>query len=179
MAARHADDAPIASVSALAHRYDDRSMRLERELSAIREIEPWSLRFTGGVVPQDPAPDWYGIAELNFNLGGVVRPHLEHQYLAARLDELETTNYEMGSRLRQFRDQVRAAEEQARHDLEITEREISVVGMARRAIETSDAPNVAHARDVLEVEQLSLETDQVYSRVLIEALARLAAGEQQ
>jgi hypothetical protein len=161
---------PRTSVIATADRYAEQSTRLEREIARARSLDAWQFRLTGGVVPQGSA-DWYGLAELSFNLGGIIRTRQDDRYVDARTDEIEHSREEIAGQVRQFRAQTAAALDQARRDLEIVERDLDVLERIRAIVAKSDAEHVAQARDTLAVESLSAESDAVFLRTLVQALA--------
>jgi hypothetical protein len=172
--------APIPAqtpLRSLAGRYFEQSMRFERDASRLRLLDQWKLQLTGGVIPQAPV-DWYGVLELSFSVGALLRDRQEEQSLDARADELWRARDEIETKVEQFRAQTEAALEQARRDFGVVEHTIEVLAATRVALERSEGENVAHARDALAVEQISLEADGVFLRAFIDALAALAARTQ-
>ena len=152
----------------LAQRYLQRAGRFDRAMSHLRALDAVQLQVTAGIVPENPT-DWYGLAEASFNLGGFMRVHEENEYLAAHADELRRARYELGAALQTLRKQVAATLDQLREDSAVRERELAFLSTSRTALEKSDAPSVAHARDTLAIEQISLESDRVF-------IGRLAAS---
>jgi hypothetical protein len=169
-------DPPRGSLGALAREYAERSLAAEREIWSLRALDAWQVQLTGGVIPIRPV-DWYGVAEVSFNLGGLVRPQHEDAYMAAKTDELRDARYELGARLRDFRNQVAAAVEQARRDLEVADRQVVFLENTRVALEKSDAQSVAQARDVVTIEELSVQSDAVFLRALVGALSVFLEGD--
>jgi hypothetical protein len=163
---------PAGPPGALVRRYEDSAMALERESSALRALESWQLRVTGGIIPVDPV-DWYGLAEVSISLGAPWRRGAERRYLEARLAELRQAPYELDEQWRKARAEMTAARGQARQQLDLVERQIAVIDTARRALETSDTRSVAHARDTIAVEQVSVESDRVFLAAQIQALDEL------
>lgn len=145
-------------------------MRFEREVSRLRSLDAWQVRLSAGVVPLNGG-DWYGIAELSVNLGVFMREREEHRYLDARRDELKKARYEAGTQLDDFRVQARAALAQARQELALVERELTLITDSRRALERSEAPGVVHARDALALHAFSLESDRAFLRGLVVPLS--------
>ncbi|HXN33871.1 MAG TPA: hypothetical protein VN894_18505 [Polyangiaceae bacterium] len=170
------EEPPRESVGALAERYEKLAMRFERETSRLRSLDAWHFQLTGGVVPLAPV-DWYGLAEVSYNPGGVVRNQRESRYLEARDDELRRSPYEPGPQSRELRAQLAAALELARSNLDIDDRDAAAIDSATRALEHSTAPDAAHARDFLAIEGLSIQSDRVFFHKWIESLwAMLEAG---
>lgn len=162
------------SVPALASRYFDSESRFEREASALRRFDAWRLQVTGGVVPQTPV-DWYGAIELSFNLGGLIRSAHEEQYLDAKSRALAAGTDGVDAKLEQLRAEAAAVLGRARRDLDLVRHSLEVIRATRSALETSEADSVAHARDMLAIEQMSIESDSVFLNALVTALESLVA----
>lgn len=160
------------SVPTLASRYFDSESRFEREASTLRRFDAWRLQVTGGVVPQTPV-DWYGAIELSFNLGGLIRSTHEEQYLEARARAIEEGTDGVDAKLEQLRAEAAAALGRARRDLDLVQHSLEVIRATRSALETSEAESVAHARDMLAIEQMSIESNSVYLNALVTALESL------
>jgi hypothetical protein len=163
---------PPTPLSALDRSYSERAMRFERAQSALRSLGAWQFQFNGGVIPVAPV-DWYGVAEVSFILGDVVRSHQEQRYLEARKEELAHANYEIESETRRFRAQVVSAIDEARRDLAIVEHDVTVLASTREILEKSDAQNIIQARDTLTVQQIAEEADGAFLRADLAALAML------
>lgn len=171
--AKAAPGLPRGSLSDLAARYARQSVELEREVAHVRAYDAWRLDLSGGIVPQAPV-DWYGLAELTFNLGAVLHGHYDDRYVEARGDEVAHAPYELVSQLERFRQEMAAAVAQARRDLEVVDHEMGVLASTRAILEKSDAEGIAHARDTLTIERVSVESEAVFLRALIDALTHLA-----
>lgn len=164
---------PAPTVPTLAGRYMDASLRYEREVSSLRRLDEWRLQMTGGVIPQTPS-DWYGSVELSFSLGGLVRGSHEDQYIEARTQTLARASDGLDLRLRQFREEIAALLGQAERDLGVVEHSLDVLRATSVALQSSEAESVAQAREILTIEQLSVESDSVFLRELVRALQTLA-----
>jgi len=164
---------PVTTLPSLAGRYLDASLRYEREVSSLRRLDEWRLQMTGGVIPQTPS-DWYGTVELSFSLGGLVRGAHEEQYVEARSEALARATDGVDLRLRQFREEVAALLGQAERDLGVVEHSLEVLRATHTALASSEAESVAQAREILTIEQLSVESDSVFLRALVRALQTLA-----
>jgi hypothetical protein len=162
-----------ATLPALAGRYMDASLRYEREVSSLRRLDEWRLQMTGGVIPQTPS-DWYGTIELSVSLGALVRGSHEDQYIEARAETLARASDGIDLRLRQFREEIAALLGQAERDLGVIEHSLAVLRATRTVLESSEAESVAQAREILTIEQLSVESDSVFLRALVRALQTLA-----
>jgi len=163
-----------APVPALASQYYREAMRFEQEASKVRRLEDWKVQITGGVVPIAPV-DWYGTLELSFSLGGLVKGEHEQRYLEGRSESLRFSREGIETRLAQFRAQTAAALEQARRDLGLVEHSLEILRATRLALEQSEAESAAQARDLLAIEQVSVESDSIFLRSFLGALESLAA----
>jgi hypothetical protein len=168
-----APNPPSPTLPALAGRYLDASLRYEREVSWLRRLDEWRLQMTGGIIPQTPS-DWYGTIELSFNLGGLVRGSHEDEYVEARAETLARASDGIDLRLRQFREEVAALLGQAERDLGVVEHSLEVLRATRTVLGSSEAEGVAQAREILTIEQFSVESDSVFLRALVRALQTLA-----
>jgi hypothetical protein len=163
-------DQPPPPVDQLAARYAESSLRFERETSTLRSLDPWQFQLSGGVIPFSPV-DWYAMAQVTFNVGSFERNHHERQYVDARKDELDHARHEISTRVREYREQLRAVLDQARRELEVVERELAFLSATQAALEKSEAQGVAHVRDTMYIEQISLESDRIFLHAWISALA--------
>lgn len=164
---------PSATLPALADRYTQAALAFERQSSSLRLLDDWKLQMTGGVIPQAPS-DWYGTIELSFSLGGLVRPGHEENYIEARTSALASASDGVSTRLAQFRAQIAALLAQTQRDLGVVERSLDVLRNTLRALQASEAESVAQAREVLTIEQMSVESDAVFLRAMVRALETLA-----
>jgi hypothetical protein len=161
-----------SNVGQLAREYLDVADRRERAQAHVRRLDPWQLQVTGGVIPQQPV-DWYGLAELSFNLGGFSRSAQETRHAEARMDEVVHAPYEIEARVDRFRSEAEASLDRARRELEAAERDLGVLAGVHEALEKSEAANVAHWRDTIAVEQLAAESEVTFFRALIASLTTL------
>jgi len=147
-------------------------MRFEDEVSDIRELDPWTLSLTGGVVPQD-AHNFFGMVQLGFNVGAFVRHAKEERYLAARAEELRAARYEAPAQFQRFRAQVQAAHDQAQRELDIVSNSLSAARAAREILAAHEnAPNASHAVALTDLGLIEGEADRVYLTALVEELTR-------
>jgi hypothetical protein len=156
----------------LARRYVEQSTRFDRQTSHLRTLDAIEFQVSAGLIPRSPV-DWYGIAEVSINLGGIARAKKEQTYLAARTDELHHARYELDAQAEDLRKQVAAALEQTRQDREVIERTLAFIATSRHALAQSEAPNIAHARDTLAIEQISLDSERVFLSAFVGPLSAL------
>lgn len=164
-------EVPALPGDLLAQQLYDRSVELEKEESHLRTLDAWDLRLSGGVIPRVGPVDWYGLVEVRFKPGALVRNHQEARYLEARADELRSARYEPQARVRRHQDEVRAVREQARRDLELTDHQLSTLASSRGLLQDSTAPSGVHTRDALKLEELSMQADRVFLFGLARALS--------
>jgi hypothetical protein len=163
-----------APVPALASQYYREAMRFEQEASKVRKLDDWKLQITGGVVSLEPV-DWYGTLELSVSLGALVKGEHEQRYIESRSEDLRFARGGVETRLAQFRAQTAAALEQARRALGLVEHSLEILRATRLALEQSEAESAAQARDLLAIEQVSVESDSIFLRSFLGALESLAA----
>jgi hypothetical protein len=61
--------------------------------------------------------------------------------------------------------------EQARHELNASQRSVIALAAARRLLENFEAENVLHARDALTIESITAEAEVVFLTKLTDALS--------
>lgn len=164
---------PQEDSRALADRYVERSLALEREGSRLRTLQAWDVRLTGGAIPERGSAEWYAIAELRFTPGRFLQGGHEARLLRARADELRSARHEAEASVGRLRDEARAAQVQARRDLALLEGQLAGLARLRGVLELSETPATLHARDALAIEELAVRGDQAFVQGLLEALARL------
>ncbi|HVZ33317.1 MAG TPA: hypothetical protein VG963_12885 [Polyangiaceae bacterium] len=169
--------AGAATATGFAAKYYRETMNFEREQSRLRQLDDWRLQVTAGVIPQTPV-DWYGTLELSFNLGSLVQGEHEQRYLQSRSEDVRYSRDGIETRLARFRTETAVTLEQAKRELGLVEHSLEVLRATRLALESSEAESAAEARDVLTLEQLSVEADSVFLRKFVDALASLVARAQ-
>jgi hypothetical protein len=152
---------PNTSLDRLEHEYRNSALALADAEGRVRAADPWDLQVNAGIIPLSP-PDWYGVVELGFNLGGVTRPGHAGRYTRARAQELEHAPYEQMARLERQQAELRAALEQTESELAVVERDLGRLAHARETLENSDAPNLVHQRERIAIEQMTLEAERAY-----------------
>jgi hypothetical protein len=148
------------------------SMKYEREVSHLRDLDGFDVRLTGGVVPHDKA-EVYGVLQVGFNFGSLARIPYEAKYLDARAEELKKARYELRDQLMRFREQVRIAAVQASKELQIVTSKLTTLKTARDALKGSESPNAPHAIAVVELELVGAESEQVFLTALVSELSSL------
>jgi hypothetical protein len=162
----------------LARLYEARSADLERSQARVRALSAWQVRLTGGAAFSAQSSnqwvlDWYGLVEVSFNAGAFVHSRQERRYLDARAEELRQARYEPTARLGDFLKQQRVTAIQARHELELLERQAATVTGTLRSLESSDMANIAHTVASLTLDKIWIESEQRYLCTLIDQLSTL------
>jgi hypothetical protein len=160
---------PGRPLGQLVAQYQRRNANLERKIASSRALDPWQLRVSGGLIAQTPL-DWYGMAELSVSFSAFLRPAHERAYERARAEQLANAPDELPAQVRALRAQTQASTEQARHELNASQRSVLALAAARRLLENFEAENVLHARDALTIESIAAEAEVVFLTKLIDAL---------
>lgn len=162
-----------ASLEALVAVSDRDAMKLEREASHVRKISAWDVRLTGGVIPQDTPVDYYGIVQVGFNFGAFSQASAERRYLTARERELASARYELRDQLARFRAEVKASASHARREMELLGHHAEMLAADRAKLEASDAPSVAQALALVELDEIAVQTERTYWTTLFAELTKL------
>jgi hypothetical protein len=149
------------------------AMKYERQASHVRSLDPWQVQLQGGVIPSEKPVDFFALVSVQYNFGGFVRNAQETKYVNARDEELKKARYELVDQLRRFREQMKAATNQAKRELAITDKQLAQIGEVRSALAASEAPQAPHALAVVDLEIISLEADRVFLTALIGELSSL------
>jgi hypothetical protein len=161
--------APKGSASALTREYLKGEERFLRTQAHLRALEPWHVHVLAGAVPLAPV-DWYGLVELSFNVGGLA---LSSRDVDARMQEIQKAPYEVGARVDRYRAQIAADIAEAKAELELVQRNLELVTSTRQTLEKSNAANIAHSKDTLFVDQISLESDRVFLTTFMQSAGAL------
>jgi len=161
------------SLSALVAAAEADTMKLEREASHVRKISAWDVRVTGGVIPQDAPIDYFGVVQVGFNFGAFAQGAAESRYLSARADELAKARYELRDELTRFRAQIKSANEQARRELDIVERQRAMLISDRSKLELSEGLSAAQPLGLIALDEMLLESQRIYLTTLIAELTKL------
>jgi hypothetical protein len=170
----HIGDLDLEALGPLLAAYEEGTTSGEHELRRARVLDAWELRVSGGVIPERQSADWYGVAEVSFNLGGLWRGGAERRFVGARIDELRDADYERLGRVRLLAREVHSAREQALRELAIVERHVSTLVETRRALRASEAnSNIAIIRSRLELEQIAAQAESEFLKLQASLLSRI------
>ncbi len=136
-----------SALSRLVNAYEARTARLEEASARVRALAAWQFRLTGGAVVNNAGVyllDWYGVAEVSFNLGAFAQSHHERRYLDARAEERKSAALRapahdsmiFGSS--SWPPQRRRCRRRSRSSIE----RAPALASTLRALEGSDAPNL-------------------------------------
>ncbi len=158
-------DAHKPDIGALERRIEAASSKLERETAHVRSLDAFDLAITGGYVPpvlDAKNPDFFGVIQLSYNLGGPFRNAAESRYVAARAEEIKTARNETHAHLRLFREHVKAVLFGARGELEIVQKRIAALRVIRGQLDGSEATGAAYAGAMVDLELVALHADEVF-----------------
>jgi hypothetical protein len=159
-------------LGALLKDYTDQALERERRFAGDRAAEAWSLRITGGVIPLPTnAVDWFGIAELTYNLGGLFQGSASSELVAARREVLQDEPRGLVQRARNLSTRFSAQRAQAQRELRALEERLSFLERALSALASADTPAIAHVRDALTLERYASESERAYLLASTEALS--------
>jgi hypothetical protein len=151
--------------------YLDNDAELERRMSSVKSLDAWTFRIVGGgMAYPNQRYGWFGTAEVGYNLGGLFRTHKETQYLKARRAEVQSASYEYPAKLKVLRKQVESRLDQARRELALIERHLTVLERAKAALDAANTPMAAHEQNIIVFEQLMAESDRMFWSTLIAEL---------
>ena len=173
---RTARKAPEAPLGALAADVEAKTMDHERRLSHIRSLDAWSVQLLGGVVPQAPALDWFGMVTVGVNFGTFMRTKNEQRYLEARRDELRDSPDGPGDRARELARALADARRAAREELAASDEEATRLHESRAAMERAGSTAAAHMLALLGLEQQLVEVERLLLRSTAEELERIETG---
>ncbi len=163
---------PLDSLPSGAQEYSRRAVRLAEEVAALRDLDSWQFRVTGGVVPS-ASVDWYAMAELSISLGAVEHHRQGKHEVRARAEELSSARYEISAKLAEYQARVDAAFEQAKRELAIVTRDLAELTSTLGALPTTEGHDDPTVKDALRLHHLTLESERVYFEVLTTTLTRL------
>lgn len=167
---------PHPPLESLESTFLERSETVESRSSHVRSLLPWQLKITGGMAVTERPLDWYGLAEVSFNVGAFVQRSREESYLAARAQEQRTERTELAGRLREFRVRAQGRLAQAQRELEAVQRQVAFLSEARRTLERAELSSAGHGAALLALDSISLEAQQAFLRGLLDELATFVEG---
>jgi hypothetical protein len=160
-------------VRELLEEYDRSAIAYEDRAAHVRDLDPWKLNATVGVVAT-PTADVFGIFEVSYNFGGIVRSGAESRYQDARADEIKTARYELHAQVTLLLSELDASVAQMREEVAALDGTLSRLNAMQTALEGSDAPSGAQVLAGLRIESIELEADRAYLAALIEQRSTIA-----
>ncbi|MDB4941439.1 MAG: hypothetical protein JWP97_973 [Labilithrix sp.] len=151
----------------LLRQYETRAAAYEESLEHVKNIQPWKMTLTGGAAA-NPQVDYFAVAELSYNFGGLFQQPAEARGTAARIQEIRTARYEMRWQLENVRKEARAQAEVARRQVGLLDAEIARVNRERATVEGTDAPNKPQVVAALTLETIDLEGERTFLNSLAE-----------
>jgi hypothetical protein len=166
---------PTGSLAESLATYEERTIALENGASHLRNLQPWKLNVTGGVAAT-PTAEVFGVAELSYNLGGLLQVGAERRAVDARKKELTNARYEMRQQIETVSRELRASAAQSRTQAHTIESELMRMSRDRASLEGTDAPNKHTIVATMTLQMLDLEAEQTFLTALADKQAALAAG---
>ena len=152
---------PASPLSDLLTAYEARTLEVENNLAHVRNLAPWKFTVTGGVAAT-PTADYYGVAELSFNLGGLFSRGAESRALEARASEVKNARYEMRHHVETLTRELRANAEQSRQQAKALEEELVRMSRDRASLEGAEAPNKHTLVATMTLQMLDLESEHTF-----------------
>jgi hypothetical protein len=158
--------APVAPLPQLVASYEAGAMTMEKETSRLRNLAPWNVALRGGVIPGERV-DAFGVIEISYNFGGLVRLGAESRYLEAREKELKTSRTELRTQIDVLMRELDASLEHENRELATVERQLESLIKQRALLDKLDAQDKPHLVDLMEIELVVLEAEREYLSTLV------------
>lgn len=167
---------PPEALEALVSRYEQASSLEDARASEVRNLEPLTVRVTGGFIPSSStAGDWYGWLELSYNLGGFARLGHERDARRARARERADDTLELAGRVEGLRRTLAARVREASVELRTSTDQLAFIASTLGSLGASDLPAIAHARDGLALQQMLAESEHAFNTAIVESLSKLGS----
>lgn len=141
--------------------YEQRSVDFENSVAHVRNLQPWKFQVTGGVTGT-PAVDWFGVAELSYNVGGLFQGPAERRAVAARANELKNARYEMRHQVDTIARELKVSVEHSRSQARAIDAELARIERERAALDGTDAPNKHTVLAAMALETIDLEAEKTF-----------------
>lgn len=167
------------SIDQLIRDIEASSMKFERKVSHLRSLDAWELAVTGGYIPKalsQGASDFFGVIQVSYSLGGPWHTAAESRYLDARADELRSAQYELRHALEIFRRQVKAVTARAESELAIADKRLAEIRALREALTSSTAASAPVVLARLAIELVGVEAERLFLVELVSEISRLEGG---
>lgn len=158
---------PDESLDELLIAYEARSTAYEESVEHVRNLQPWRLALTGGVTAH-PNFDYFGVAELSYNLGGVFQHGAEARATEARTQEIKNSRYEMRQQIEGLQRELAVQAEVTRKQVALLDKELARLDAEREAVAGTDAPNKPHVVAALALEAIDLGAERIFLNALSE-----------
>ena len=154
------------SSSEIAARLQEYTSEFEKQQSAVRMIDPWTIGLSGGAVPPMQQGDglaWFGMVSAQYSFGGLTRSHFENQYQDARRAELAHARYELVDQIHRLQAGVIAGIGASSMEIESLDKHIAELNDTKSQLKSHpDAPNVANALSLIELQIMDAMSDREY-----------------
>lgn len=153
--------APQQPLAKALETYEQRSVDFENSVAHVRNLQPWKFQVTGGVTGT-PAVDWFGVAELSYNIGGLFQGSAERRAVAARASELKGARYEMRQQVDAITRELKVSIEHSRAQARIIDAELTRMDRERASLEGTDAPNKHSVLAAMALAKIDLEAEKTF-----------------
>src|SRR5262249_44650187 len=131
---------PPVSLASLSARYRESAEAFDEAAVRLRGLDAWTFKVSGGVIPLPGQPfDWFGIAEVGYNLGGISERNNLAVAAGAHIDDLMTSRREMPARLAKLRRELTARIAGVREELKTVGAQLTMTPATAPALHTPHA----------------------------------------
>jgi hypothetical protein len=162
---------PDRPLSELVNQYDERALAYDERVGHVRKVQAWKLDLSGGIATA-PEVDWFAVASLSYNFGGLLQGSAEEHAQTSRQRELKNARYELRHQIETLADELRVEQQEGKTELAALDRELAQVERERATLDSLDAPNKSSVLATLTMEAISLGADRAYLRAYLEALSK-------
>jgi hypothetical protein len=157
--------APQESLDEMLKKYEERTMTYEDRVEHVRNLQPWKFGLTGGMTAH-PNVDYFGVAELSYNIGGLFQQGAESRATEARAREIKNARYEMRFQVETLRKELATQAAINRRQVGLIDAEIARMNAERASVESTDAPTKSQVVASLTLESIDLEAERLFLSTL-------------
>ena len=161
---------PARSLPEMLNAYDERALSYEEAISHVRKVQAWKLDVSGGIATT-PVVDYFAVASLSYNFGGLFQGPAEHREIDAREHEIKNARYELRHQIETILDELKVEVEQGKKELRAYDDELLRIEHERASLDSLDAPNKTSVLAGLAIEAVSLGADRAYLDAYLNALS--------
>jgi prophage DNA circulation protein len=152
---------PAQPLAEILRTYEERTVAVENDAAHVRNLAPWKFTVTGGVAAT-PRADYFGVAELSYNLGGLFSVGSERNAVEARANELKNARYEMRQQVETITRELRVNAEHSRQQAKVLEDELLRMSKDRASLDGAEAPNKHTLVATMTLQMIELESEHTF-----------------